>query len=154
MAQEHRSSSLKHGLSFTFTILTWVTIGPAVAIGLLVTAIFAWQYLTLTLTEMLPVMFVGAISMIIAGVPGTLLWRWQFKDRVLRPLRDLGGVMTEAGVGDLTVQAEIIRHDEIGTLAGECNSLITSLSGIAGQVRRSAESVSAAASQLSASSTS
>lgn len=152
MAQEHRHSSVKRGLSFTFTLLTWATIGPAVAVGLAVTAVFAWWYLQLTLTDMIPVMLVGLLGMTIAGIPGTLAWRWQFKDRVLRPLRDLGGVMTEAGKGDLTVQAPVRRPDEIGVLAGECNALIESLSSIAGQVRRSAESVSAAASQLSASS--
>lgn len=152
MAQEHRHSSVRHGLSFTFTLLTWLTIGPAVAVGLAVTAVFAWWYLELTLADMMPVMLVGLLGMTIAGIPGTIAWRWQFKDRVLRPLRDLGGVMTEAGKGDLTVQASVRRPDEIGVLAGECNSLIASLSDIAGQVRRSAESVSAAASQLSASS--
>lgn len=152
MSQEHRQSSVKRGLSFTFTLLTWVTIGPAVTAGLAVTAVFASWYLQLTLTDMLPVMLVGLVGMTIAGIPGTIAWRWQFKDRVLRPLRDLGGVMTEAGKGDLTVHASVRRPDEIGVLAGECNSLIDSLSLIAGQVRRSAESVSAAASQLSASS--
>ena len=152
MSQEHRHSSVKRGLSFTFTLLTWITIGPAVAVGLAVTAVFAWWHLQLTIADMLPVMLVGLLSMTVAGIPGTIAWRWQFKDRVLRPLRDLGGVMTEAGRGDLTVHAPVRRPDEIGVLAGECNSLIESLSLIAGQVRRSAESVSAAASQLSASS--
>jgi methyl-accepting chemotaxis protein len=143
---------LKGGLSFKFTLLTWGTIGPAVAVGLLVTAVYTEWYLGLTAAQMLPIMRFGAIMMTIAGIPGTLLWRWQFKDRVLKPLRDLGGVMIEASRGDLRVEAEIIREDEIGALVGECNSLIKSLGAIAGQVRRSAESVSAAATQLSASS--
>ncbi len=152
LAGVHRDSAVKRGLSFTFTLLTWATIGPAVALGLVITAVYTEWSLGLTLPEMLPVMLFGAIMMAVCGIPGTLLWRWQFKDRVLRPLRDLGGVMTEAGRGDLTVSATIVRNDEIGLLAGECNELIRSLGEIASQVRRSAESVSAAASQLSASS--
>ena len=150
--QEHRHSAVKGGLSLWFTVLTWLTIGPAVAVGLMFTAWYAANRLNLSLMQMLPVMLVGLFSMVVAGVPGTLLWRWQFKDRILRPLRDLGGVMIEAGQGDLVIRAEIHREDEIGMLANEANSLITSLSDIAAAVRRSAESVSAAASQLSASS--
>lgn len=143
---------MKRGLSFTFTLLTWATIGPAVLVGLTITAVFSWWYLDLTLGQMLPVIIFGGVAMALFGIPGTLAWRWQFKDRVLRPLRDVGAVMTEAGKGDLTLQADIHREDEIGVLAEECNSLISSLGVIAAQARRSAESVSAAASQLSASS--
>lgn len=152
MATEHRHSSVKRGLSFTFTLLTWATIAPAVGIGLAVTAGFAWWYLRLTVDQMLPVMILGAVAMLVCGIPGTLTWRWQFKDRVLRPLRDVGGVMMEAGKGDLTVRADVLRQDEIGVLASECNSLIMSLGEIAAAVRRGAETVSASASQLSASS--
>lgn len=149
---DHRESSVKRGLSLWFTVLTWLTIGPAVALGLAFTAWYARLKLGLSLVEMLPVMIVGLIAMLLCGVPGTLMWRWQFRYRILRPLRDLGAVMVEAGLGDLVVRADVIREDEIGLLAQEANGLITSLSDIATSVRRSAESVSAAASQLSASS--
>ncbi len=140
------------GLSLWFTVLTWVTIGPAVAFGLILTALFAWMSLHLSLSTMFPVMLFGLFAMAICAVPGTLLWRWQFRDRILRPLFDLGEVMLEAGKGDLLVRAPIARDDEIGALADDANMLIASLSDIAASVRRSAESVSAAASQLSASS--
>ena len=149
---EHRSSSVRRGLSLVFTGLTWITIAPAVALGLIATAIFAYYQLGLTLGEMLPVMIFGAVAMALMAPVGTLLWRWQFKERVLRPLRDLGGVMTEAGGGNLTVRGEKMHADEIGLLVDECNALIESLQDIASGVRRSAESVSAAAAQLSASS--
>lgn len=149
---EHRHSSLKNGLSTAFTIWTWISIGPAVAAGLLVTAIFAWWRLDLTFADMLPVMLFGALAMAAAAPFGTLAWRAQFKKRILRPLRDLGGVMVEAGKGDLTQRADVHADDEIGLLADECNGLIVSLADIAAQARRSAESVSAAASELSASS--
>lgn len=152
MPQQHRSSTVRGGLSFVFTVLTWVTIAPAVSVGLVITAVYAGYALDLTLLEMLPVIVVGAVAMTVCGIGGTLLWRWQFKERVLRPLRDLGEVLTDAGSGDLTVRATALHSDEIGILAQECNGLIISLSDIASNVRRSSESVSAAAAQLSASS--
>lgn len=150
--QEHRESTVKRGLSLTFTLWTWATIGPPVLIGLIGAALFAWWYLRLTFWEMFPVIMFGGIWMLILSPIGTWLWRRKFKEQILRPLRDLGGVMTQAGEGDLTVRASIETRNEIGLLAAECNGLITSLAGIANNVRRSAESVSAAAAELSASS--
>lgn len=152
MAQEFRDSTVKGGLSMTFTIWTWLTIGPPVLIGLIASAVFAWWDLDLSFAEMFPVIMFGAVFMVVMAPFGTLLWRWKFKDQILRPLRDLGSVMNEAGQGDLQVRAEVVRKDEIGLLAEDCNFLIGSLAGIALQVRRSAESVSAAAAELSASS--
>jgi len=151
MAQ-HRDSSVKRGLSFTFTLWTWATIGPPVAVGLFASAIFAWRYLDLSLREMLPVIIFGGFVMMVLAPFGTWLWRSKFKEQILRPLRDLGGVMQQVGQGDLTVRAPVVRADEIGMLAEDCNGLIESLALIASGVRRSAESVSAAAAQLSASS--
>lgn len=152
MTQQYRDSTVRGGLSLTFTLWTWATIGPPVLIGLLSSAWLAASMLDLTLAEMMPVMFWGGVVMVILSPIGTILWRMAFKDRVLRPLRDLGSAMSEAGQGDLTVRASIVRNDEIGLLAQECNGLIASLGSIAGNVRRSAESVSAAAAELSASS--
>jgi len=149
---EHRQSEVRRGLSFDFTVMTWLTIGPAVALGLVATAVFAESRLRLSYGDMLPIMLFGATAMLIAGFPGTILWRRAFKARVLRPLRDLGGTMVAAGAGDLSQRAGIHHNDEIGVLASECNGLIASLAEIASAVRRSAESVSAAATQLSASS--
>lgn len=140
------------GLSYAFTVLTWVTIAPAVVTGLLITAVFAYIYLDLTISDMFPIMIVGGVTMMVMSVPGSFLWRWQFKQRVLTPLHDLGDVMKDVGHGDLTVRAVVVRNDEIGVLAQDCNALIVSLQDIAGGVRRSAESVSAAAAELSASS--
>ncbi|TDB36989.1 MAG: methyl-accepting chemotaxis protein [Actinobacteria bacterium] len=152
MQREYRSSSVKRGLSFTFTMYTWLTIGPAVFIGLMVTGGFALFVLKMDIAELSYIALVGALAMGVCAIPGSFAWRMVFKRRVLEPLRDLGGTMIEAGNGDLTVRAAIVRQDEIGILADECNNLIASLSDIAGNVRRSAESVTNAATQLSASS--
>jgi methyl-accepting chemotaxis protein len=147
-----RSSEVKRGLSFTFTLLTWATIGPAVGVGLLATAIFALFYLEMSFSDLLYIAVFGAIVMALCAIPGQLMWRRAFRARILDPLRDLGTVMIQAGAGDLTVQAAIVREDEIGVLTAECNELIVSLSEIASNVRRSSESVTNAATQLSASS--
>jgi len=152
MQREYRSSSTKHGLSFTFTMYTWLTIGPAVFIGLMITGGFALFVLKMDPVMLGYVAIVGGIAMIVCAVPGSYAWRVSFKHRVLEPLRDLGNVMIDAGNGDLTVRADIVRNDEIGVLANECNNLIASLGDIAGNVRRSSESVTNAATQLSASS--
>lgn len=152
MQKEQRSSTVKQGLSFTFTMYTWLTIGPAVFAGLAVTGAFALFILKIDPLTLGYVAAVGALSMGICAIPGSYAWRVVFKRRVLEPLRDLGEVMVEAGNGNLTVRAEVIRPDEIGILAGECNNLIASLGNIAGNVRRSSESVTNAATQLSASS--
>ncbi len=152
MQSEYRGSKAKRGLSFDFTMYTWLTIGPAVFVGLMVTGAFALFVLKIDPTELMYVAAVGAAAMGICAIPGSYAWRRVFKRRVLEPLRDLGGVMIQAGEGDLTVRAAIVHNDEIGLLAEQCNGLIESLSDIAGNVRRSAESVTNAATQLSASS--
>lgn len=152
MAQENRDGTIKGGLSLTFTLWTWATIGPPVLIGLIAAVIIAGAVLHLGFWEMLPVMLWGGLVMVLLSPVGTLIWRWKFKDQILDPLSELGAVMMRAAEGDLRVRAESLHDDEIGVLADDCNHLIESLAGIANNVRRSAESVSAAASELSASS--
>lgn len=152
MEQQYRSSQMKRGLSYTFTLMTWATIGPAVATGLTLTGLFALLFLKMEFSMLLPTAIFGLVAMAVCAIPGQLMWARAFRRRILEPLRDLGGVMTEAGKGDLTVSAIAPHADEIGLLVNECNGLITSLAEIAGQVRTSAESVTNAATQLSASS--
>ncbi len=149
---DHQDSRVKRGLSFVFTIWTWVTIGPPVLIGLGATAIFMAWYLNTSFTQLVVVASFGGVIMLALAGPGTWLWNRQFRVRVLNPLHGLGAVMIQAGSGDLTVRADIRTGDEIEVLADECNNLIASLADIASNVRRSAESVSAAAAELSASS--
>lgn len=152
MPEKYRSSEMKRGLAFTFTVRTWSTIGPAVAIGLTITGLFALFVLHIPARELTTAAIFGAFAMGVCAIPGQIMWRHAFKTRVLEPLRDLGGVMIEAGKGDLTVRAYAPNDDEIGLLVNECNSLIGSLAGIALQVRQSSDAVTGAATQLSASS--
>ena len=152
MTEKLRASQMKRGLSFTFTLLTWLTIGPAVMVGLLATGAFALTALDMSLDDIKYIALFGAVAMAVCAVPGSLAWTVAFKRRVLDPLRDLGGVLVEAGHGDLTVRATAPHDDEIGLLVYESNGLISSLSDIAVQLRTSAESVTNMATQLSASS--
>ncbi len=144
--------TVKRSLQTTFTVWTWMTIAPAVASGLIITAVVAFFYLKLVFAQMLVVMVIGGVTMAACAIPGQFLWNRAFKNRILLPLRGLGEVMNKASQGDLTVRATVLDEDEIGVLTDDCNGLVGSLSGIASNVRRSAESVSAAATQLSASS--
>jgi len=152
MPDNYRSSEVKKGLSFTFTLMTWATIGPAVATGLTITGLFALFVMDIEPEQLLMTALFGAIAMSVCAIPGQFAWRRAFRHRVLEPLRDLGGVMIEAGKGDLTVRGAILNPDEIGLLVEECNGLISSLSMIAAEVRHSSDSVTGAATQLSASS--
>ena len=148
-AQAHRT---RRSLSLEFTIWTWVTIGPPILLALVLWVVYCDVAFNLSLSQLLPTLGIGFVLMLIAGVPGTMLWRWQFEKRIIVRLRTLGEVMTEAGKGDLAVRATVGGEDEIGLLADEANGLIASLGEIARGVRRSAESVSMAAGELSSSS--
>jgi len=143
---------VEESLARTFMVQTWVTIGPAVATGLLVTSAFAIWLLSPTFLQVIMLIAAGVVAMAIAAFFGQRAWDRSFQARIIVPLSALGQVMTQAGMGDLTVSAAIHRPDEIGLLTDECNRLIESLADIAGGVRRSAESVAAAATELSASS--
>jgi methyl-accepting chemotaxis protein len=143
---------LQESLELTFALRTWLAIGPAVLVGLLLCAGLAELIFRPSIQNMLLMMGAGGVVMAICAVPGQFMWNRVFRSRVLQPLHDVGDVMSRAGEGDLTVRATIHHADEIGVLTDECNRLIESLADIADNVLRSAESVSAAATELSASS--
>jgi methyl-accepting chemotaxis protein len=143
---------IERGLMWEFLIRTWLTIGPAVLVGLIICAIAAQLIFHPTIGEMLLMIVAGGLAMAIVAPVGQIFWNRAFKERVLNPLRMLGDVMDVAAQGDLSVRASVVHKDEIGVLTDDCNRLISSLADIAANVRRSAESVSAAATELSASS--
>jgi len=143
---------VEESLARTFMAQTWLTIGPAVAIGLFVTSAFAVWLLKPDLVQIFMLLGTGAVAMAIAAFFGQRAWKKSFAARIITPLSEIGDVLTQAGLGDLTVSAAIHRPDEIGLVTDECNRLIESLADIAGGVRRSSESVAAAATELSASS--
>jgi methyl-accepting chemotaxis protein len=143
---------VQRSLRWTFLFLTWVTIGPAVMVGLIIGLIGVAIVFKPSLLQLVAMMGTGAIGMALAAPVGQYFWNRAFSNRIIDPIRQLGDVMDVASEGDLTVRAPIVHADEIGVLSDDCNRLIESLSDIAANVRRSAESVSAAATELSASS--
>ena len=143
---------VEESLARTFLMKTWVTIGPAVLAGLVVTAAVAVWLLKPDIVHVAILIVSGGVVMGIAALIGQRAYLNAFNERILGPLSNVGEVMTKAGEGDLTVSAAIHHPDEIGLLSDECNRLIESLGFIAAGVRRSAESVAAAATELSASS--
>jgi methyl-accepting chemotaxis protein len=146
------SITVDNGLARSFMLQTWLTVGPAVLGGLLVSAVIAYVLLKPDLVQVFEIVVLGGLAMLIAAFFGQRAWNAAFKHRIIDPLEEVGGVMANAGDGDLTVRGKIHRHDEIGILTDQCNLLIESLADITTGVRRSAESVSAAATELSASS--
>lgn len=152
MTDDASGGKAKRGLAFTFTVLTWTTIGPAVLIALALTGVYAALALGVDPSVLRSMAVFGLFAMVLCAIPGSLAWRAAFEHRVLDRLKDLGAVMEQAGKGDLTVRATAAYDDEIGALVCECNDLIASLARMAGRVRQSAESVASAAAQMSASS--
>jgi len=143
---------VEESLARTFLVQTWLSIGPAVLAGLVVTAIMAFLLLEPDPIKVIIIVVVGGLIMGTAALFGQRAYLRVFSSRILEPLDEVGRVMTKAGEGDLAVCAAIHRPDEIGLLTDECNRLIESLAFIAHGVRRSSESVAAAATELSASS--
>ncbi len=151
MAQRN-TIKVEEDLARTFLMRTWLSIGPAVLVGLGATAVAAVVILRPDLGQVLLLVAVVAVIMLIAAVFGQRAYLSAFKERILGPLSNIGEVMSKAGEGDLTVAGTIHHPDQIGLLTDECNRLIESLAFIAQGVRLSSESVAAAATELSASS--
>lgn len=143
---------VEESLARKFLLQTWLSIGPAVLVGLVVTAALAVWLLHPDVMHVIIIVVAGGLIMLLASVFGQRAYLNAFESRVLAPLREVGVAMSKAGEGDLTVSAAIHHPDEIGLLTDECNRLVESLAFITHGVRRSAESVAAAATELSASS--
>ena len=143
---------VEENLARTFLMKTWMTIGPAVLVGLVATGVLAVWLLQPDAIHALILVAFGGVVMFLAAMVGQRAYLAAFNERILGPLSAVGDVMSRAGEGDLTVSAQVHHPDEIGLVTDECNRLIESLAHITHGVRRSAESVAAAATELSASS--
>jgi Methyl-accepting chemotaxis protein len=70
---------------------------------------------------------------------------------IINPIKDLEGLMTRAGEGDLTVRAKITTKDEIQTLGEYFNKMIEHQHNIIDNVRRGAIELEASSEELAAS---
>jgi methyl-accepting chemotaxis protein len=72
---------------------------------------------------------------------------------VISPLRDLVLSSRLIADGDLTVQVDTRRKDEVGMVMNAMHQMVTKLSGIIGEVRTAADTISSASEHLSTTST-
>ena len=82
---------VEESLARTFQVQTWLTIGPAVATGLVVTSAFAIWLLKPDLVHVVLLVGAGAVAMAVAAFFGQRAWDKAFKARILDPLGDIGG---------------------------------------------------------------
>jgi methyl-accepting chemotaxis protein len=67
---------------------------------------------------------------------------------IVKPLRDAADASRRIGEGDLTVDVDTSRSDEIGELLRAVSEMRDSLRGLVGHVRQSAESIEVASSEV------
>lgn len=84
---------------------------------------------------------------IIAVIVGLALSRW-----ITGAIARLQETMSRAGLGDLTVVAEVKSSDEFGDLSAAFNVMITRLAEVVNQVRNLSENLAASSEQLAATS--
>jgi methyl-accepting chemotaxis protein len=73
---------------------------------------------------------------------------WLIARGVLRPLREVSGVLDGLATGDLTRTADAAGRDEMGVMAGALNTAIDSVRGTLGAVTRSAGTVARSTSDM------
>ena len=76
---------VEESLARTFMAQTWLTIGPAVAIGLFVTSAFAVWLLKPDLVQIFMLLGTGAVAMAIAAFFGQRAWKEVLQLRASSP---------------------------------------------------------------------
>ena len=82
---------VEESLARTFMAQTWLTIGPAVAIGLTLTTAFAIWLLKPDIIHVLVLVAAGSVAMAVAAFFGQRAWNKSFNIRIIAPLREIGG---------------------------------------------------------------
>jgi methyl-accepting chemotaxis protein len=90
----------------------------------------------------------AALALIIATVLCATVTR-----SIVRPLQRVVEGAEALARGDLSVKIDVLRQDEVGTVAESLNRAITQLATIVGGVKQSSESISSATQQLAAGNT-
>ena len=91
--KERREPAFARGLFVTFTVITWASIGPPLFIAMVLASWFAVTELQVTLQQALPTLAMGLVFLGAASIPGTLIWRRQFRKSIIAPLQDLSALM-------------------------------------------------------------
>ena len=99
---------------------------------------------TYTSVRLLVVLVIG-LTVVLSGVIGSLLTR-----SIAPPLMRAAGVLEAMAAGDLTKQLPAQGQDEIGRMAAALNAAIQSTRGLLASIHRGVETLSSAATELSA----
>lgn len=91
--------------------------------------------------------FSSLIAVVAAVLIGFALSRW-----ILREINNLQEMMSKAGMGDLTVVAEVKSNDEFGDLSAAFNVMVRRLAELVQKVRDLSANLAASSQQLAASS--
>ncbi|MDP2181158.1 MAG: methyl-accepting chemotaxis protein [Actinomycetota bacterium] len=133
MPRALRSSARNRSVPFTLTIMAWVTVGPAVAIGLLATGFFARFVLLVEPDQLLWTAVFGGAVMLVCAIPGQLAYRTMLRRRVLEPLGEI--------VSQVQCSSESVL-DAATLLSGAASEISSSGTGISSamqQIARGAE---------------
>jgi methyl-accepting chemotaxis protein len=90
----------------------------------------------------------AAVAVVIATVLGVMVTR-----SIVGPLQRVVEGAEALARGDLSVKIDVLRQDEVGTVAQSLNRAITQLATIVGGVKQASESISSATQQLAAGNT-
>ncbi|SDY01425.1 methyl-accepting chemotaxis protein [Evansella caseinilytica] len=90
------------------------------------------------------------ISIVVAAVIVSVLLSIIVSRSIIKPVRQLQGVMEEAEAGNLTVRGTYQARDEIGQLTGSFNSMLQSIQEVIQRIVASGDEVAAASEELNA----
>lgn len=76
---------------------------------------------------------------------------WTIRRSITAPLAEFMGFVARVGEGDLTGTTAVVRHDELGELGTNLNTMVEGLRQIARQSREATENLNAAATEIRAS---
>ena len=86
---------------------------------------------------------IGVITLVIAGIIALF-----FSNSITKPIQNLVESMKKAELGDVTVQSDINRKDELGNLATSFNQMLKNISAIISATSEAAHEVSEASKNL------
>lgn len=145
MPGEYRGSGRNRSVSFKLTMMAWVTIGPAVAIGLLTTALFAGFVLRVDFVSLIWIAAFGGVVMLVCAIPGQLAYRNALRQRVLAPLGEV--------VSQTQTSAESVMT-AAGQLAGAASEINSSCLEIGSAMQKISNGLDLQSSEVEAMSTS
>jgi len=137
-------------MALRFFLMTFAVLAPSTIFAVFWVLFGLWRYLPVDLRTpaIIGVFWKLAVVNTIFSTP---VWFIIFNRYIVQPLRELGALLVSTGQGDLTVEIQIDRQDEIGLLASQANRLISDLRTLVQKIKYSSKAVSASSQNLAAS---